>query len=423
MRLRAPIAVALAVAALTGCSNLDLETTPIQRVSHGRDSGDPYVEDDRDERAAAKLRRLQSALKQWEAGSTRRRAYHVGCGDTLIIEVVSLRRPGEVTALERQVEDDGCVDLPWIGLVEADGLTVDEIEQSVAAAYRGNYLKHPEVDAKVKDYASAAVLVTGAVRKPGMHYLRQDASSILEVLFLAGGLSSAAGDALVLLRAPEPGDGPGAELPGSDESVAEEELLARIAPAQRSLQAVPHRGDTNAVAAADGVLASNRTDAAGLAADSPASSNAAPSTALSRRIEIDLGRLIDEGDVRLNLAVREGDILFVASRKSEYIYVMGYVRGPGRIAMPEDEPITALNAMIMAGGPDRQARVQNSYIIRGMPGGNQVIEVDLIKVARGVRPDVPMNTGDTLVIGSGALMKFMEIFRIGGNMTYSPAVP
>jgi hypothetical protein len=34
-----------------------------------------------------------------------------------------------------------------------------------------------------------------------------------------------------------------------------------------------------------------------------------------------------------------------------------------------------------------------------------------------------MQAGDTLVIGSTPLMKMLEIFRIGGNITYTPVIP
>jgi hypothetical protein len=50
-----------------------------------------------------------------------------------------------------------------------------------------------------------------------------------------------------------------------------------------------------------------------------------------------------------------------------------------------------------------------------------MVKVDLAQIARGIRPDFFLQPGDTLVVGSGVLMKILEVFRVGGSATYNVA--
>jgi protein involved in polysaccharide export with SLBB domain len=140
------------------------------------------------------------------------------------------------------------------------------------------------------------------------------------------------------------------------------------------------------------------------------------------RVVIDLRTLIDKGDVSLNVPVTAGDIITVPPVSEAAIYVLGYVSRAGPIMLKGSQTITAFTALAMAGGASWQGRVEKSYIIRNKENGTkEVIDVDLSKVAHGIRPDVAMKAGDTLVIGAGMLMKMTEIFRpafsYGGSAT------
>jgi polysaccharide export outer membrane protein len=269
-----------------------------------------------------------------------------------------------------------------IGKTEAVDLTVAKLGGFVQAAYRGRFIKDPQVTVLVKTFRSKAVIVTGAVSDPGVHYLNRNRSSVLEVLFLAGGLARGAGDDLIIIRG---SGGPGGSA------------------ARRS------SADTAA------------TTAEAVTNDGPRNAALPPQAEEQRRVTVDLEQLIDEGDARLNLPVYSGDVLTVAPRTREFAYVLGYVRAPGRIELEDDESVTALNALALAGGPTGQARVENSYLIRESEEGNRVVSVDLLKIANGVRPDFPIQSGDTLVVGSGVLMKALEFLRLGGNATYNMA--
>jgi polysaccharide export outer membrane protein len=365
-----------------GCSNLDFDRSPVRRISDTMDTGQPFVDDRSEEIRQERAERFEDVLEEWERTDRGPDDYSIGVNDVLEVSVLSLDQPGRYSRLIRAVGEDGRVVLPLIGKVEVEGLTVTKLAARIESAYRGRIIKDPQVTVLVKTFRSKAVIVTGAVTHPGVHYLNRNRSSVLEVLFLAGGLARGAGDDLVIIR----GSGDAADAPPSEDSA--------------------HTADPPPDA--------GRLEERGKNALPPAVED-------QRRVTVDLSRLIDAGDARLNLPVFSGDVLAVAPRAREFAYVLGYVRAPGRIELNEDADLTALNALAIAGGPTGQARVENSYLIRETDEGNRIVEVDLLKIAHGVRPDFSIQAGDTLVVGSGLLMKALEFLRIGGSATYNMA--
>ncbi|MCX7591435.1 MAG: hypothetical protein N2255_07385, partial [Kiritimatiellae bacterium] len=150
-----------------------------------------------------------------------------------------------------------------------------------------------------------------------------------------------------------------------------------------------------------------------------AETNAAPEQTVET-ITVDLRRLLEEGDVRMNAPIRGGDIVSVPPRKHDCIYVLGYVQRPGAFELKGTEPLDALQAVALAGGLSSAARAQNSVLITQGPKGRQIVPVDLTKIARGVRPPLYLEPGDTLVVGSGFFAKLGEFVRVGASATYSP---
>jgi protein involved in polysaccharide export with SLBB domain len=73
--------------------------------------------------------------------------------------------------------------------------------------------------------------------------------------------------------------------------------------------------------------------------------------------------------------------------------------------------VDALRAVALAGGLVPSARAENSVLVRETAQGQQVVAVDLTKMARGVRPPLYMQPGDTLVVGSSTIAKMTEFIR------------
>lgn len=122
----------------------------------------------------------------------------IGPGDLLHVTV--LREPE--LAEQVRVRDSGDVNLPLIGNVHVAGLDPSMAADRIAALYlKENYLKHPDVDVLVQQYASEPVSVLGQVKKPGT-YMITAPRTLLDLLAMAGGLTPVADRHIMIERAP-----------------------------------------------------------------------------------------------------------------------------------------------------------------------------------------------------------------------------
>jgi polysaccharide export outer membrane protein len=90
-----------------------------------------------------------------------------------------------------RVNSRGFISLPLIGLVQAAGLTSEQLETSLAEKLAEKYLQNPQVSVFIKEYTSQRVTVEGAVKKPGIYPLR-GRTSLLQTLAAAEGLTTVA---------------------------------------------------------------------------------------------------------------------------------------------------------------------------------------------------------------------------------------
>jgi polysaccharide biosynthesis/export protein len=121
------------------------------------------------------------------AAAVGRPEYRIGPSDLLTITVF------QVEDLNRdvRVNNAGQVSLPLIGVVDAAGRTVGELEGLIASRYAARYLQNPQVSVFVKEFSSQRVTVGGAVRKPGIFPLTTRLS-LLQAVALAEGLTDTA---------------------------------------------------------------------------------------------------------------------------------------------------------------------------------------------------------------------------------------
>lgn len=133
---------------------------------------------------------------------------------------------------------------------------------------------------------------------------------------------------------------------------------------------------------------------------------------------IDLERMLLQGEIALNVQVESGDSLVVPEDPTARVYVLGEVAKPG--VLPLRGLMTALQALALAGGPTRRAKLNNAFIVRRMQAGQtespialstvtvarqspssvSVIPVDLLKILRegDVSRDLPLRRGDVLYV-------------------------
>jgi polysaccharide biosynthesis/export protein len=95
------------------------------------------------------------------------------------------------------VQPDGYVLLKDVGMVQAEGLTLNEFRAAVEKAYRG-YLHDPEAAVALKDFERPYYIVGGEVGRPGRYELRSPVT-VSEAVQIAGGLTSQAKHSQVVL--------------------------------------------------------------------------------------------------------------------------------------------------------------------------------------------------------------------------------
>jgi polysaccharide biosynthesis/export protein len=129
------------------------------------------------------------------AAPTNVTSYVLGPEDQITVRVFAAN---DIPNKPVQIDNDGTVTLPMIGQVHAAGLTVEQLQDNLVAAYK-KYFKDPQVTVQVNDFRSQPVSVAGNVTTPGVVQLRGN-RNLMEVIGQAGGLRADAGDSVLITR-------------------------------------------------------------------------------------------------------------------------------------------------------------------------------------------------------------------------------
>ncbi|MBC8412619.1 MAG: SLBB domain-containing protein [Nitrospira sp.] len=79
-------------------------------------------------------------------------------------------------------------------------------------------------------------------------------------------------------------------------------------------------------------------------------------------IWVDLKELLDNGNLGLNAKIQNNDVIYIPEVEAQLAYVMGEVSQPGAIRLKGN--MTYMDALMMAGGPTKDARLDETYLIR-----------------------------------------------------------
>lgn len=263
-------------------------------------------------------------------------AYHIGPRDvlTLIIHAGG-EKQNEVILT---VSGLGKVNVPFIGPIKAQGLTVPDLETAIAKPLAADYFVDPLVNIQIKEYHSLRYYISGAVKTPGLYEMVAK-TTLMELIAKAGGVLPERGNVAYILS-------------GSAEDVNHSQETAKLVP----------KGEPT---------------------------------------KISLKKLLDEGDMSANPVLSTGDVVYIPLEKifnpdESKIYVEGEVKQPGIFEFQTG--LTALSACIMAGGFDKYAAPNRARVIRKADSKITVIEIDLIDVQKGKIPDIDLEPGDRVHI-------------------------
>ena len=198
------------------------------------------------------------------------------------------------------------------------------------------YIHDPQVIVRVVKFGSQPVSVIGAVKRPGLHQLR-GRKSLIEVLSMAGGLREDAGHGVKITRRREQGRIPLA--------TARDDSTGRFSVASANIEDV-------------------------LKANHPAD----------------------------NVIIEPNDVISVP--RAEMVYVIGAVGRSGGFVLREQESISVLQALALAGGVDGTAAASRARILRPAPGGGERLElpVDLQRIMESNSEDVALQPEDILFV-------------------------
>jgi polysaccharide export outer membrane protein len=113
--------------------------------------------------------------------------YRVGPQD--LIEISVFQVPDLSRAV--RVNSGGQISLPLIGVVQAGGQTVQELEKTLAAKLSEKFLQNPQVTVFVKEFASQRLTMEGAIAKPGIYPIT-GRTTLLQAIAMGGGLDKLA---------------------------------------------------------------------------------------------------------------------------------------------------------------------------------------------------------------------------------------
>lgn len=104
---------------------------------------------------------------------------------------------------EVAVRPDGRITLPLINEVQAEGLTPEQLRQSLMTA-AAKYVEDPNVTVVVKAINSRKVFITGQVAKPGAYPLTAP-TTVVQLIAIAGGLLEFADSKKIIVMRTENG--------------------------------------------------------------------------------------------------------------------------------------------------------------------------------------------------------------------------
>ncbi len=324
------------------------------------------------------------------------------------------------------VAGDGTIDFGYAGRVEVAEQTEEEAAVTLEQVLVKLYFKEAHVTVQVAEFVEGAILIQGAVERPGSIPFRGDQiMSLVEAISQAGGLTrEAAGNKVRILRL-KPGAGMEREIITVDVQSMNETLDFSkdqfLRP--RDMIIVPSLGEqTNtqeylvlgefgapgfhpytpglnmirALTRAGGVGREAKLDSARLLRANAAGVYSA--------IPIDLSRLFGAADMSMNVPVLAGDIIFVPSAAQAtrgQIYLLGEVARPGSLQLPLDKDITVAKTILESGGFSQYANQSKVKVLRSMPDGSkQTLIVDVGRILKNgsFEDDVPLDNGDVIIV-------------------------
>jgi len=145
----------------------------------------------------------------------------LGPGDLLEITVFDTPE----LAQRARVSSEGTITMPLIGEITVRGLWPNELEKMIRSKLiDGHFLKDPQVNVFVAEYAGQVAYITGEVNKPGAYSLLRS-HRLRDLISVAGGLTLRAGNAVTIAHEGDAAQPSRVDLSDSDENHGNPEIM------------------------------------------------------------------------------------------------------------------------------------------------------------------------------------------------------
>lgn len=261
-------------------------------------------------------------------------AYRLQPEDVIRVQIVG---EPEFSVPQLRISRDGRISLPSIGEIQAAGLTPTELEQRIRQRFREEQiLRDALVAVTILEFHRPRVSVLGFVQRPGTYEFKEG-DRVLEALSLGGGVIH-------------------------ERARLEDAWMQRI----------------------DGT-----------------------------KIELNLYRLLYEGDLSQNILLQDGDTIYVPEETQNRYFVGGQVKRPGLYTWRPG--LTVLDALSQGGWETERARLSHTFVVRRKPDGSEErIRVDMVRLLNkgDMKQNIELMPGDVVFVSETNTPNFDEIYRV-----------
>jgi polysaccharide export outer membrane protein len=124
-------------------------------------------------------------------------------------------------------------------------------------------------------------------------------------------------------------------------------------------------------------------------------------------VKIDLRELLEKGDLRLNMAMRGGDVIHIRAREDKFVYVVGELNKPGAFPVPPKREMRVSEVFALAGGASKTAKASESSLIRyDAQGQRQDVQVNFDDILKGKKEDFFVRGEDIIFVPGSRIKSF-----------------
>ncbi|MDJ1184440.1 SLBB domain-containing protein [Roseofilum casamattae] len=415
--------------------------------------------------------------------------YTLGPGDRLSVDIFNVPEySGEFLVLS-----DGTINLPLVGSLRVQGQTIAQASEGISIVME-RYLRNPIVTLGLLNARPLKIGIAGEVYSPGVYSLSLSGNdevavpTVTGVIDLAGGVTQAADIRRIQVRRPR-ADGQGTDqiitvdlwkllqtadlnqdillrdgdslfIPtATNVDLQENSLLAsasfsgaEVGPVKVAVvgevkrpgpYVLNNNSEDNDVTITRAIqLAGGITEQADIRTIQVRRLTKSGS---QQSIDVDLWKLLQEGDLRQDLPLQEGDTIVIGqatelspdeatelastsfSPDSINVNIIGPVIRPGQVEVPPNTPLA--QALLAAGGFNNDARERSVELVRLNPNGTVTKRTVSIDFSRALDEEnnPALRNNDTIIVSSSRLTEFNDsispVFRAIGTVGSVFSIP